>query len=99
MVAKKKAVKKTAKKSAVKKAAKKPVKAVKKPAKKAAVKKAPAKKVAPKLVAVQPVTDSTGVVTMKSVDDPGQATEGQAASVKPQLDKETGVLTMVPQSE
>lgn len=98
MVAKKKAVKKSAKKPAkkvVKKAAKVAKSKVKAPAKRSA--KKPAKKAAPKPVAVQPVTDSTGVVTMKSVDDPGQVSEGQAATVKPQLDKETGVLTMVPQ--
>jgi len=105
MVAKKKAVKKSAKKPAKKvapkaaKAAKSKVKASAKRSAKKPAKKAPAKKTAPKPVVVQPVTDSTGVVTMKSVDDPGQATEGQAATVKPQLDKETGVLTMVPQSE
>lgn len=47
-------------------------------------------------VAVQPVTNS-GVVTMKPVEDEGAATEGNSVSVKPSLDKETGVITMVPQ--
>lgn len=104
MVAKKKSAKKAAKKPAKKVASKAPksakskVKAsAKRSAKKPAKKTAP-KKAAPKAVAVQPVTDSTGVVTMKSVDDPGSASQGEPASVKPSLDKETGVITMVPQS-
>lgn len=53
-------------------------------------------KVASTQVAVKPITDSTGVVTLKSVDDPGTATEGKAASLSAILDKETGVVTMVP---
>lgn len=88
----KKAVKKPAKKAVVKKKA---VKAVKKPVKKVSAKKAPAKKT----VAVRAVTDSTGVVTMKSVDDPGAVDAGKAASLKPTLDKETGVVTMVPEAD
>jgi hypothetical protein len=87
MVAKKKAAKKAAVKKAVKKPAKKPVK------------KVTAKKTAPEPKVVQAVTDSTGVVTMKSVDDPGTATSGEEASVKPSVDKDTGVLTMVPQTK
>lgn len=98
MVAKKKTAKKT-KKLVAKKPVKKSVKAAKKPvkksAKKAAVKKVPVKKT----LVVKPVTDSTGVVTMKSVDDPGTATQAEVASVRPQLDKETGVITMVPESD
>ena len=78
-----------AKKKPAKKAAKKTAK--KSPAKKTAVKKTP-----PKPVVVAPVTDSTGVVIMKSVDDPGTASEGKAMKLKPTLDKETGVITMVP---
>jgi Flp pilus assembly protein TadG len=99
MVAKKKSAKKAAKKPA-KKAAAKATKAAKskvKATKKTSAKK-PAKKAAPKPVVVQPVTDTTGTVTMKPVDDPGTATQGDPASVKPSLDKETGVITMVPQS-
>jgi hypothetical protein len=102
MVAKKKSAKKAAKKSAkkpVKKAAVKASKVVKskaKPAKKTSAKK-PVKKAAPKVVSVQPVTDTTGVVTMKSVDDAGAASQGDATTVKPALDKETGVIVMVPQ--
>lgn len=99
MVAKKKAAKRSAKKPAKKaavKASKSPKSKVKAPAKRSA--KKPAKKPAAKAVAVQPVTDSTGVVIMKSVDDPGSASQGDPASVKPSLDKETGVITMVPQS-
>lgn len=103
MVAKKKSAKKAAKKPAKKaaakatKAAKSKVKATKKTSAKKPAKKA-AKKAAPKPVAVQPVTDSTGVVTMKSVDDPGSVSQGDAASVEPSLDKETGVVTMVPKA-
>lgn len=89
----KKAVKKPAKKSAVKKAVK-PAKPKAKAGKKSSVKKA-----APKVVAVKAVTDSTGVVTMKSVDDPGQATEAKPATVKAHYDKETGVITMVPDTD
>ena len=101
MVAKKKAapkkaakkqVKKVAKK-AVKKAVKKVVKAVKKPVKKV-VKKVAKKKTA-KTVAVKPVNDSYGKVTVKSVDDPGTATDAPPATVKPYVD-ENGVLVMVP---
>jgi len=89
---KKTSAKKSAKKPAVKKA--KVLKLKTKPV----VKKA-AKKVAPEALAVLPVTDSTGVVTMKSVDDPGVASEGKVMKLKPTLDKETGVLTMVPVEE
>jgi hypothetical protein len=88
------AKKKTAAKKIGKKTGKKPaVKAAKsvKPKKKVAAKRA-----AKKTVAVQTVT-SSGVVTVKPVEDPGVATEGDAVSVKPSLDKETGVITMVPQ--
>ena len=104
MVAKKKtakkAAKKPAKKAAVKasKVVKSKVKAGKKTSAKKPAKKAASKKAAPKQVAVQPVTDTTGVVTMKSVDDPGVASQGDPASVKPSLDKDTGVITMVPQT-
>ena len=84
----KKAVKKAAKKSAVKKSS----------SKKSASKK-PAKKAVPKAVAVKAVTDSTGVVIMKSVDDPGTASSGKAATLKPTLDKETGALIMVPEDD
>lgn len=95
----KKVAKKSAKKAVKKAAVKKAVKAVKKPAKKPAKKVSAKKPAPPKAVAVKAVTDSTGVVTMKSVDDPGTASEGQPASVKPYLDKETGVLTMVPETD
>jgi len=80
------------KKKAVKKAAKKQVKKV-------AAKKTSKKSAAKKAVVVRPVTDSTGVVTMKSVDDPGTASVGKATSLKPTVDKETGVLTMVPEDD
>lgn len=93
----KKVVKKPAKKAVTKKTAKL-AKVVKKPAKKPA-KKAPAKKPAKKDVAVKAVADSTGVVTVRSVDDPGSATSAPAAVVKPSLDPETGVVTMVPSDE
>ena len=83
------------KKAAGKKSSKKT--AAKKPAKK--VTKKSVKKSSKKAVAVKPVTDSTGVVTMKSVDDPGTATQDKGVSVQPKLDKETGVLTMVPDSD
>lgn len=79
------------KKTSAKKSAAKTSK-VAKPKKKAVAKK-PAK-----TVAVQAVTES-GVVTMKSVDDPGEASEGNAIVVKPVFDKETGVITMVPVEE
>lgn len=88
------------KKASPKKATKKQVKTpVKKPTKKAV--KKPAKKLVAdkKTVTVKAVTDSTGVVTMKSVDDPGTASEGKAASVKATVDKETGVVVMVPESD
>jgi hypothetical protein len=91
MPTKKKAAKKAAKKQVKKVAAKK---AVKKTAKKPVVKKA-----SKKTVAVKAVTDSTGVVTMKSVDDPGTASTGKVATLKPTVDKETGVLTMVPDED
>lgn len=107
MSTKKPAAKKAAKKPA-KKAAKKPVKKTAKsakkvnnklPVKKIPVKKVAPKKAAPKVVAIKAVTDSTGVVTMKSVDDPGVATTGKAASLKPKLDVDTGVLTMVTEDD
>lgn len=94
MVVKKKVAKKVAKKpvkKAAKKAPKKVVKAVKKPAKKVVKKDS-------KTVAVKVVTDKKGAVTVTSVDDPGTATEGEVASVKPHVD-DTGVLVMVPDSE
>jgi hypothetical protein len=103
MAAKKKSAKKVAKKPAKKPAKKAAVKASKvvkskvKAGKRNTAKK-PAKKAAPKLVPVKPVTDTTGVVTMKSVDDVGSASQGDPVSVKPSLDKETGVITMVPQN-
>jgi len=83
MVAKKKTAKTSAKKPAVK--ASKVAES-----KKEMVAQEPAK-----TIAVQAVTES-GVVTMKSVDDPGTATEGDAITVKAVYDKETGVITMVP---
>jgi hypothetical protein len=92
---------------ATKKTAAKPAKKVKaKPAtkkvtaKKAATKKAPAKKAAAKkAVAVKPVkpVKARKGVKVQSVDDPGTATVGEAATVSPHLDPDTGVLTMVPQ--
>jgi hypothetical protein len=93
----KKVAKKSAKKAVKKAPAKKAVKAVKKPVKKPTKKVSAKKPAPPKAVVIRPITDSTGVVTMKSVDDPGTASEGQPASVKPYLDKETGVLIMVPE--
>ena len=91
MVKKKAASKKAAKKvvkKAVKKAPKKAAKAAKKTVKKVAKKPS-------KTVAVKVVTDKKGAVTVTSVDDPGTATEGDVASVKPHVD-DTGVLVMVP---
>lgn len=70
-------------------------KTTKKTTKKAAVKKTSAKST--KTVAVSAVTD--GVVTMKSIDDPGEATEGKPMKMVPTVDKETGVLTMVPSED
>jgi len=75
-------------------------KTVKKPAKKTMTKKSTkktsnAKKSSKKTVVVKAITDSSGVVTMASVEDPGTATEGEAASLTPTLDKETEVITMV----
>jgi hypothetical protein len=100
MVVKKKKTAKKPAKAVVKKSAKKAsVKAVKsaKPKAKASAKKAAKKPAAKKTVAVQPVTNA-GVVTMRPVDGPGVATEGDEVLVKPELDKETGVITMVPKS-
>jgi hypothetical protein len=70
--------------------------AKKKAVKKSTAKKTPVKKDPPAPVVVAPVTDSTGVVTMKAVDDPGTLSEGKPMKLKPTLDKETGVITMVP---
>jgi hypothetical protein len=84
----KKAVKKPVKKPAAKKAVKKPL--AKKPVKKAATKK---------VVSVKPITDSTGVVIMKSVDSVEEEAETKSAKVKAHLDKDTGVLTMVYEDE
>jgi len=47
-----------------------------------------------KIAAVQAVTEF-GVVTMKSVDDPSDATDGDVSVVKAVYDKETGIITMV----
>lgn len=88
----KKQAKKTVKKM-MKKVSKKVVKAAKKPVKKAVTKKKT------KVVAAKAVTDSTGVVTMKSVDDPGTATENKGAAMKATLNKETGIVTMVPEED
>lgn len=49
-------------------------------------------------VQVEPVVDASGVVVMRSVDDPGETTNSKGTVLKPSLDKETGVLTMVPVS-
>lgn len=87
--ASKKVVKKTAKKAPKK--AKKATKAVKKTVKKVAKKPA-------KTVAVKVVTDKKGTVTVSSVDDPGTATEGEVAVVKPHVD-DTGVLVMLPETD
>ena len=76
-----------------KKAVSKPKKTAKKVAAKSA--KPKAKSSEKKTILVQPVTDS-GVVTMRPVDDPGVASEGETATVKPEYDAETGVIVMVP---
>lgn len=89
MVKKKAAPKKAAKK-VVKKAPKKVAKTAKKTTKKVAKKPT-------KTVAVKVVTDKKGAVTVTSVDDPGTATQGDVAVVKPHVD-DTGVLVMVPES-
>lgn len=70
----------------------------KKPAKKTAAKKISSKKkdTDNKTVTAKPSTDSTGVVVMRSVDDPGETTEGQAITVRPVFDKETGSIIMTP---
>jgi hypothetical protein len=47
-------------------------------------------------VKVSPVVDSTGTVVMKSVDDVGETTNNPGTTIKAVVDKETGVLTMVP---
>jgi hypothetical protein len=47
-------------------------------------------------VKVSPVVDSTGTVVMKSIDDVGETTRNPGTTMKPVVDKETGVLTMVP---
>jgi len=71
----------------------------KKSAKKTVTKKPAKKTSSDKVVAVKPVTDSNGIVTMKSIDDPGTASEGKAIKLKPYLDIATGVVTMVPVEE
>lgn len=80
---KKAAAKKTTKKLDVKKTSKKTPKKVSKPR-------------AKKTVAVKPVIDSTGVVTLKSVDDAGDSSQSEGGRVEPAVDKDTGVVTMVP---
>jgi hypothetical protein len=49
-------------------------------------------------VQIEPVIDSTGTVVMRSVDDHNEITTNNSKGtvLKPTLDKETGVLTMVP---
>lgn len=47
-------------------------------------------------VQVELVVDTSGVVVMRSVDDPGETTTNKGTVLKPSLDAETGVLTMVP---
>ncbi len=94
---KKTSAKKPAK--AVKKVAKKAAKSAKpkvKPAKKTSAKK-PAKKVAQKDTVLSPVKFA-GAAVVRPVDDPGEATEGEVMSVKPELD-DSGVLIMVPQTK
>lgn len=80
---KKKTVKKAPVKKATKKAAPKPV-----------VKRAPAKK---EVITAQPITDETGVVVMKSVDDHDDADDNSGVSMKAVM--EGGVLTMVPDED
>jgi hypothetical protein len=47
-------------------------------------------------VQVEPVVDTSGAVVMRSVDDPGETVKSKGTVLKPSIDKETGVLTMVP---
>jgi hypothetical protein len=49
-------------------------------------------------VQVEPVVDISGAVVMRSIDDPGEITKNKGTVLKPSIDKETGVLTMVPVS-
>jgi len=88
VAAKKKAAKKPAKKTAVK-----AVKSAKPKAK--VTKKKSAKKVTQKETTLKPVKVA-GAANVRLVDDPGEATEGESVAVTPTLDKETGVITMVP---
>lgn len=99
MATKKATAKKPAKKPVKKPAAKKTAKAKKPAVKKTAKKPAAKKPVSKKTLNVKVVTDSKGSVTVRSVDEPGPTTEGVVVSVKPSLDKETGVLTMVPDQQ
>ncbi len=92
MPTKKTAKKAPAKKKLVKKAA------AKKPAKKVAAKKPAKKTAAKKTVVVKPVT-TDGVVTVNPVDVAAPDTDGDdGVIVSPSLDKDTGVVTMVPKS-
>jgi hypothetical protein len=72
-------------------------------AKKKTVKKSQSKKSDKKSnsenVTIKPVTDSTGVVVMKSVDDPGEVSDNEGVKLKAHVDKDTGVITMVPDSD
>jgi hypothetical protein len=99
-----KKVKKTAKKAAKKSVAKK-VPVAKKSAKKSMAKILPVRnqdgtyhvqQAEKESVKVSPVVDSTGTVVMRSVDDAGETTSNPGTIMKPVVDKETGVLTMVP---
>lgn len=48
-------------------------------------------------VQIEPVVDSTGTVVMRSIDDHNEITNNSKGIVlKPTIDKDTGVLTMVP---
>lgn len=80
---KKKTVKKAPAKKATKKVAPKPV-----------VKRVVAKK---EVITAQPITDETGVVVMKSVDDRDDADDDGGVRMKAVM--EGGVLTMVPDED
>jgi len=89
----KKSVKKVVKKASVKKSVKKTAKKVAtKPIKKVA---APKQSASPEQIVVKPVTDTTGVVTMRSIDEADESEKESDTKVVAVLDKETGVITMV----
>ena len=92
------AAKKTSAKKPAKKVVKKTAKAAKpkaKVAKKTSAKKNQRFNPPHKKDVLDPVKFA-GLGKTRAVDDPGEATEGESIAVKPSVDPDTGVLTMVP---